>query len=234
MFRTSKCSPSIDWGWQNLVGLPADPLGIVSLMSELEVLWFQGYSEHESASRSVVPNCLWPPKLQPSRLLCPWNSPGKNTGVGCHFLLQGIYRTQGLNPGLLHWKQNLVVWATRFSKRAFASQPYPGKEGAIVTRLPAKYQASALSRGLVGEEWKGENFLGSWVFFLPTQPHQPILGSIFALREIAWLWCHLIFLFSFKAFSVFSMFSVLKLSSRYSNPTCFSLPKIFYDILSEV
>ena len=33
--------------------------------------------------------------LQPSRLLCPWTSPGKNTGVGCHFLLQGIFPTQG-------------------------------------------------------------------------------------------------------------------------------------------
>ena len=33
------------------------------------------------------------------------NSPGKNTGVGCHFLLQGIFPTQGLNPGLLHCKQ---------------------------------------------------------------------------------------------------------------------------------
>ena len=32
----------------------------------------------------------------------PWDSPGKNTGVGCHFLLQGICLTQGLNPGLLH------------------------------------------------------------------------------------------------------------------------------------
>ena len=31
----------------------------------------------------------------PARLLCPWNSPGKNTGVGCHFLLQGIFLTQG-------------------------------------------------------------------------------------------------------------------------------------------
>ena len=31
--------------------------------------------------------------LQPARLLCPWNSPGKNTGVGCHFLLQGIFPT---------------------------------------------------------------------------------------------------------------------------------------------
>ena len=33
---------------------------------------------------------------QLARLLCPWNSPSKNTGVGCHFLLQGIFSTQGL------------------------------------------------------------------------------------------------------------------------------------------
>ena len=39
-----------------------------------------------------------------SRLLCPWDSPGKNTRVGCHFLLQGIFPTQGLNLGLLHCK----------------------------------------------------------------------------------------------------------------------------------
>ena len=31
-----------------------------------------------------------------------WDSPGKNTGVGCHALLQGIFLTQGSNPGLLH------------------------------------------------------------------------------------------------------------------------------------
>ena len=35
------------------------------------------------------------------RLLCPWNFPSRNTGVGCHFLLQGIFPTQGSNPGLL-------------------------------------------------------------------------------------------------------------------------------------
>ena len=33
-----------------------------------------------------------------------WNFPGKNTGVGCHFLLQGIFLTQGLNPCLLRWQ----------------------------------------------------------------------------------------------------------------------------------
>ena len=41
--------------------------------------------------------------LQPIRLLCPWDSPDKNTEVGCHFLLQGIFQTQGYNLGLLHW-----------------------------------------------------------------------------------------------------------------------------------
>ena len=38
----------------------------------------------------------------PARLLCPWDSPGKNTGVDCHALLQGIFLTQGLNLSLLH------------------------------------------------------------------------------------------------------------------------------------
>ena len=45
--------------------------------------------------------------MQPARLLCPWNSPGKNTRVGSHSLLQGIFQTQGSNPGLLHCKQIL-------------------------------------------------------------------------------------------------------------------------------
>ena len=41
---------------------------------------------------------LW---LQPARLLCLWDSPGKNAGVACHALLQGIFPTQGLNLCLL-------------------------------------------------------------------------------------------------------------------------------------
>ena len=45
--------------------------------------------------------------LQPARLLCPWDSPGKNPGMGCHFLLQGIFTTQESNPGLLHCRQIL-------------------------------------------------------------------------------------------------------------------------------
>ena len=44
---------------------------------------------------------LWPFGLYPARLLCPWGFSGNNTGVGCHFLLQGIFPTQGLNTSLL-------------------------------------------------------------------------------------------------------------------------------------
>ena len=41
------------------------------------------------------------------RLLCAWDSPGTNPGVGCHFLLQGIFPTQGLNLRPLHCRQTL-------------------------------------------------------------------------------------------------------------------------------
>ena len=56
---------------------------------------------------------LWPHGLQPTRLLCPWNLPGKNTGVGCHFLLHGIFPTQKSNRRLLHlshwWADSLPL-----------------------------------------------------------------------------------------------------------------------------
>ena len=52
----------------------------------------------ESVSRSVVSDSLQTHELQPTRLLCPWNSPGENTGVGNHSLLQGI-PDPGIEPG---------------------------------------------------------------------------------------------------------------------------------------
>ena len=62
-------------------------------------------SESECVSRSVLSDSLRPHGLQPSRLLCLRNSPGKSTGVGCHSLLQGVLPTQGSNLGLLHGRQ---------------------------------------------------------------------------------------------------------------------------------
>ena len=58
------------------------------------------------------------PWTEAHQILCPWDSPGKNTGVGCHFLLQGIFLTQGSNQCLLH----LLHWKAD----SFTTEP-PGK-----------------------------------------------------------------------------------------------------------
>ena len=59
---------------------------------------------------------LRPQRLQPASFLCPWDSPGKNTRMGCHALLQGIFQTQGSNPSLLkllHCRRIPHHWASR-------------------------------------------------------------------------------------------------------------------------
>ena len=66
------------------------------------------YSESENEIRSVVSDSLWPHELYSL-----WNSPGHNTGVGSLSLLQGIFPTQGLNPGLPHCRRFSTSWATR-------------------------------------------------------------------------------------------------------------------------
>ena len=70
-----------------------------------------------------VLSCVWlfvtlwtvASRLHKLQLLSPWDFPGKNTGVGCHFLLQGIFLTQGSNPRLLQspGRQVLYFCATR-------------------------------------------------------------------------------------------------------------------------
>ena len=77
--------------------------------------------ESQSVSHSVLSDSLRPHGLQPIKLLCPWDSPGKNTRVGCHFLLQGVFPTQGLNQGLLHCRQILYCLShqTQIMLRAF-------------------------------------------------------------------------------------------------------------------
>ena len=71
-------------------------------------------TQHRSLNKcklvsSVVSDSLQPQGQKPTRLLCPWDSPGKSTGVGCHFLLLGILLTQRLNPGLPHSRQMLLL-----------------------------------------------------------------------------------------------------------------------------
>ena len=76
--------------------------------------------EWVSVSCSVVSDSLWPHGLLPARLLCPWDFSGRNTGVGCQFLLQEIFPTQGLNLCLLHCRQilyHLSHWRNSYFKK---------------------------------------------------------------------------------------------------------------------
>ena len=63
--------------------------------------------QSESESFSVMSDSMQPHGLLSTKLLSPWNSPGKNTGMGCHSLLQGIFLTPGSNLGLSHFRQVL-------------------------------------------------------------------------------------------------------------------------------
>ena len=63
-----------------------------------------GAASHTCMHAKSLQSCstLCNAMAEPTSLLCPWDSPGKNTGVGYHALLQGIFPTQELNPHLLH------------------------------------------------------------------------------------------------------------------------------------
>ena len=62
----------------------------------------------------------------PGSALCPWDSPGKTTGVGCHSFLQEIFPTQGSKPGLLHYRQILYHRSQRSLPNSSARPPCPG------------------------------------------------------------------------------------------------------------
>ena len=78
----------------------------------LNSMWFfKELVSLSSVCRCLVakscPTLLWPHGLQPARFLCPWDFPGKNTGVGCPFLLREISQTQEWNQCLPHHRQIL-------------------------------------------------------------------------------------------------------------------------------
>ena len=75
-------------------------------------------TSHESESCSVVSESLWPHGLYSL-----WNSPGQITGVGSPSLLQGIFPTQGLNPGLPHCRRILYQLSHKGSPRILSWSP---------------------------------------------------------------------------------------------------------------
>ena len=78
----------------------------VLLTNALELTCFPYESENEVSQLCLA---LYDPMdCSLTRLLRPWDFPGKSNGMGCRFLLQGIFPTQGSNPGLLHCRRILL------------------------------------------------------------------------------------------------------------------------------
>ena len=89
---------------------------------------------------------LWPSGLRPARLLCPWDSPGKNTGVGCHALFQGIFQTQGSNSHLLR----LLHWQADFFVFSFSSPPsHLGSPVYCIYSINSEYASVPISQFLL-------------------------------------------------------------------------------------
>ena len=72
--------------------------------------------------------------LRPNGPYSPWNSPGQSIGVGSHSLLQGIFPTQGLNPGLPHCRQILYQLSHQWSPRIPEWVAYPFFSGSSRSR----------------------------------------------------------------------------------------------------
>ena len=86
-------------------------------------------------SCSVVSNSLPPHGLYPTRLLCPLDFLGKGTGVGCHFLLQGLFPTQGWNPVRLHCRQTLYCLSLQGSPKKHRGKEWLVFQGASKTHF---------------------------------------------------------------------------------------------------
>ena len=93
---------------------------ILAVISQIPCESKTEYIPHESESHSVMSD-----SLQPYGLYIPWNSPGQNTGVGSLSLLQGIFPTQGSNPGLPPCKRILYQLSHKGSPRILEWVAYP-------------------------------------------------------------------------------------------------------------
>ena len=128
-------------------------------------------SNHHVAHLKLI-QCARPTVCNPvdcSRLLCPWDSPDKNTGVGCHFLLQEIFPSQGSNPGLPHCRGILYH---------LSHQGSPGYKVTCQT-MPHVLQNENLKKGQLGTPLVVQWLIicppmqGTWVW-IPSLGRAPV------------------------------------------------------------
>ena len=171
--RASKNSES----WRPKSLFHFSPLGTINLHLEFSkammILWFVFLVNISLALCLVAQSC---PTLCDSmhglhlaRLLCSWDSPGKNTVVGCHALLQGIFPTQGSNPGLLHCRQ--ILYHSSYlgspalyfnSNQWFPPTVFMGNSKRTPEKLQVKRNRLSLSSKLLWAAHALYCFLNSW------------------------------------------------------------------------
>ena len=100
--------------------------------------------------RSVVSDSLWPMDCSPPGSSVHGDSPGKNTGVGCHALLRGIFPTQGSNPGLPRCRRILYQLSPQGSPRILEWVAYLFSRG------------SSQPKNRTGVSWNAGGFFNSW------------------------------------------------------------------------
>ena len=124
--------------------------------------WLQYLSESERCL--VVSDSLWS-----CGLYNPWNSPGQNTGMGSLSLLQGIFLTQGLNPGLLYCRQILYHLSHQGSPRIleWVACPFSSR--------------SSRPRNQTGVSYIAGSFFTSWAIWKPTASQNV---SLFGYRDL--------------------------------------------------
>ena len=143
---------------------------------------------HPAISSSVVPLSSCPQSLPASEsfpmsqlfawggqstgvVYSPWNSPGQNTGVGSLSLLQGIFATQGSNPGLLHCRQILYYLSHEGRPRLLVWVAYPF------------YRGSSQSRNWTGICCIAGRFFTSWAI---REAHFVLLEAFVCCLKILW------------------------------------------------
>ena len=122
-------------------------------------------------SRSLMSNSMQATDcMQPTRLLCPWNFPSKDIGVGCRFLLQSIFPTLGSSPRLLHWRVDPWPLCHRGSTESlYIFDQYNGLTVWVaVGRVPSTLRRGLWRKGY-GWMWAPRR---SWVNQLPLLPFQ--------------------------------------------------------------
>ena len=139
-------------------------------MYEIIPLRQVGYVKVKSESRSVVSDSLWPHGLYSL-----WNSPGQNTGVGSLFLLQGIFPTQGLNPGLPHCRRVLYQLSHKRSPRILERVAYPFSRG---SSQPSNRTRVSCMAGCFFYQLSYEGSPYTWLTSTFCQLEQPVLWPI--------------------------------------------------------